>query len=148
MASKGAGSENMSEIKMLKPSDGIDGVKDFVVERVKRSGGMPCPPIIVGVGIGGNFEKCAYLAKKALLRPLNTRNPNAKWNAIENELLTRINRLGIGPMGLGGKTTVLDVHVEIAHRHPASLPVGIAVQCWADRRARMVIHNDWSWEVE
>ncbi|WP_455279310.1 fumarate hydratase, partial [[Eubacterium] cellulosolvens] len=104
VASKGAGSENMSEIRMLKPADGIDGVKDFVVDRVKRSGGMPCPPIIVGVGIGGNFEQCTYLSKKALLRPLNTRNPDARWNAVEKELLAKINRLGIGPMGLGGRT--------------------------------------------
>jgi len=133
VASKGAGSENMSEIRMLKPADGIDGVKDFVVDRVKRSGGMPCPPIIVGVGVGGNFEQCAYLSKKALLRPLNTRNPDVRWNAVEKELMTRINQLGIGPMGLGGRTTALAVHILTMPCHIASLPVAVNLQCHAHR---------------
>ncbi|MEE9459512.1 MAG: fumarate hydratase [Candidatus Bathyarchaeia archaeon] len=139
VASKGAGSENMSEIKMLKPADGIDGVKDFILDRVKRSGGMPCPPIIVGVGIGGNFEQCAYLSKKALLRPLNTRNPDAKLNAVEKEILTRINRLGIGPMGLGGRTTALAVQILTMPCHIASLPVAVNLQCHAHRHKTATI---------
>lgn len=139
VASKGAGSENMSEIKMLKPADGINGVKDFVVDRVKRSGGMPCPPIIVGLGIGGNFEQCAYLSKKALLRPLNIRNPDAKLNAVEKEILTRINRLGIGPMGLGGRTTALAVQILTMPCHIASLPVAVNLQCHAHRHKTATI---------
>lgn len=139
VASKGAGSENMSEIKMLKPADGIDGVKDFVIDRIKRSGGMPCPPIIVGIGVGGNFEQCAYLSKKALLRPLNTGNPDPKWNAVENELLTKINRLGIGPMGLGGRTTALAVQILTMPCHIASLPVAVNLQCHAHRHKTAII---------
>ena len=139
VASKGAGSENMSEIKMLKPADGIDGVKDFVIDRIKRSGGMPCPPIIVGVGVGGNFEQCAYLSKKALLRPLNTGNPDPKWNAVEKELLTKINRLGIGPMGLGGRTTALAVQILTMPCHIASLPVAVNLQCHAHRHKIAII---------
>ena len=139
VASKGAGSENMSEIKMLKPADGIVGVKDFVIDRIKRSGGMPCPPIIVGIGVGGNFEQCAYLSKKALLRPLNTRNPDPKWNAVENELLTKINRLGIGPMGLGGRTTALAVQILTMPCHIASLPVAVNLQCHAHRHKTAII---------
>ena len=139
VASKGAGSENMSEIKMLKPADGIDGVKDFVIDRIKRSGGMPCPPIIVGVGVGGNFEQCAYLSKKALLRPLNTGNPDPKWNAVEKELLTKINRLGIGPMGLGGRTTALAVQILTMPCHIASLPVAVNLQCHAHRHKTAII---------
>ena len=139
VASKGAGSENMSEIKMLKPADGIVGVKDFVIDRIKRSGGMPCPPIIVGVGVGGNFEQCAYLSKKALLRPLNTGNPDPKWNAVEKELLTKINRLGIGPMGLGGRTTALAVQILTMPCHIASLPVAVNLQCHAHRHKTAII---------
>jgi len=139
VASKGAGSENMSEIKMLKPADGIDGVKDFIVDRVKRSGGMPCPPIIVGVGIGGNFEQCAYLSKKALLRPLKTRNPDTRWDTVEKELLTRINQLGIGPMGLGGRTTALAVQILTMPCHIASLPVAVNLQCHAHRHKTAII---------
>ena len=139
VASKGAGSENMSEIKMLKPADGIDGVKDFVIDRIKRSGGMPCPPIIVGIGVGGNFEQCAYLSKKALLRPLNTGNPDPKWNAVENELLTKINRLGIGPMGLGGRTTALAVQILTMPCHIASLPVAVNLQCHTHRHKTALI---------
>jgi fumarate hydratase subunit alpha len=139
VASKGAGSENMSEIKMLKPADGIDGVKDFILDLVKRSGGMPCPPIIVGAGVGGNFEQCAYLSKKALLRPLTSRNPDVRWNAVEKELLTRINRLGIGPMGLGGRTTALAVQILTMPCHIASLPVAVNLQCHAHRHKTAVI---------
>lgn len=145
---KGGGSENMSKLGMLKPGVGIEGVKDFVVEEMINAAGQPCPPTIVGVGIGGGADLALKLGKKSLLRPVGVRNKDKTIASIEEELIKRINKSGIGPMGLGGKTTVLDVHVEKAHRHPASLPVGIAVQCWADRRARMIIHKDWSWEVE
>jgi fumarate hydratase subunit alpha len=145
---KGGGSENMSKLGMLKPGVGIEGVKDFVVEEMKKAAGNPCPPTVVGVGIGGGADLCLKLGKKALLRPVGERHKNITIATIEEELINRINDSGIGPMGLGGKTTVLDVHIEKAHRHPASLPVGIAVQCWADRRANMVIHNDGRWEVE
>jgi fumarate hydratase subunit alpha len=145
---KGGGSENMSKLGMLKPGVGIEGVKDFVVEEMIKAAGNPCPPTVVGVGIGGGADLSLKLGKKALLRPVGQRHKDKKISNIEEELIKRINASGIGPMGLGGKTTVLDVHIEIAHRHPASLPVGIAVQCWADRRAHMIIHNDGTWEVK
>jgi fumarate hydratase subunit alpha len=139
VASKGAGSENMSGIKMLKPADGIDGIIDFAVDLVKKSGGMPCPPIIVGIGIGGNFEQCAYLSKKALLRPLNIENPDEKLKVVEKEILTRINRLGIGPMGLGGRTTALAVQILTMPCHIASLPVAVNLQCHAHRHKTATI---------
>jgi len=145
---KGGGSENMSKLGMLKPGVGIEGVKDFVVEEMVKAAGNPCPPTVVGVGIGGGADLALKLGKKSLLRPVGKRNENKDIAKIEEELIERINKSGIGPMGLGGKTTVLDVHIKKAHRHPASLPVGIAVQCWADRRARMIINKDCSWEVE
>lgn len=145
---KGGGSENMSKLGMLKPGVGIEGVKDFVVTEMIKAGGNPCPPTIVGVGIGGGADLAMKLGKKSLLRPVGDRHKDKTIAAIEEELIKRINDSGIGPMGLGGKTTVLDVHIEKAHRHPASLPVGIAVQCWANRRAKMVIHSDGSWEVK
>ena len=145
---KGGGSENMSKLGMLKPGVGIKGVKDFVVEEMIKAAGQPCPPTVVGVGIGGGADLSLKLGKRALLRPVGVRNKDKDIAKIEEELIKRINDSGIGPMGLGGKTTVLDVHVEIAHRHPASLPVGISVQCWADRRAKMIIRSDGSWEVE
>jgi len=145
---KGGGSENMSKLGMLKPGVGIEGVKDFVVDEMIKAGGKPCPPTVVGIGIGGGADLALKLGKIALLRPVGVRHKDKNISAIEIELINRINKSGIGPMGLGGKTTVLDVHIEKAHRHPASLPVGIAVQCWADRRANMVIHADGSWEVK
>jgi len=145
---KGGGSENMSKLGMLKPGVGLEGVKNFVVVEMIKAGGQPCPPTIVGVGIGGGADLSLKLGKKSLLRPVGIRHKDKTIAAMEEELIERINESGIGPMGLGGKTTVLDVHIEKAHRHPASLPVGIAVQCWADRRASMVIHSDGSWEVD
>jgi len=145
---KGGGSENMSKLGMLKPGVGIEGVKDFIVEEMIKAAGNPCPPTVVGVGIGGGADLALKLGKKSLLRPVGVRNKDKKIADIEMELINRINATGIGPMGLGGKTTVLDVHIEKAHRHPASLPVGIAVQCWADRRANMIIHKDGTWEVK
>lgn len=145
---KGGGSENMSKLGMLKPGVGIDGVKNFIVDEIIKAGGNPCPPTIVGVGIGGGADLALKLGKKSLLRPVGTRSKDKKIAEIENELIKRINKSNIGPMGLGGKTTVLDVHIEMAHRHPASLPVGIVVQCWANRRAHMIIHKDGNWEVK
>lgn len=145
---KGGGSENMSKLGMLKPGVGIEGIKDFVINELIKAGGKPCPPTVVGVGIGGGADLAMKLGKKALLRPVGCRHKNKNIAKLEKELIKRINESGIGPMGLGGKTTVLDVHIEKAHRHPASLPVGIVVQCWADRRANMVLHHDGSWEVK
>jgi fumarate hydratase subunit alpha len=145
---KGGGSENMSKLGMLKPGVGIEGVKNFVVEEMIKAGGNPCPPTVVGVGIGGGADLSLKLGKRALLRPVGIRHQDKIISSIEIELIGRINMSGIGPMGLGGKTTVLDVHIEKAHRHPASLPVGIAVQCWADRRAHLTIRSDGTWEVK
>ncbi len=139
IAPKGGGSENMSEVNMLNPSDGAEGVKNFVVDKVRRAGSNPCPPIVVGVGIGGTFEKVAWLAKKALLRPIGDRNPNPFYAAMEEELLERINKLGIGPQGLGGRTTALDVHVEVYPCHIASLPSAVNIQCHACRHKSVVI---------
>jgi len=145
---KGGGSENMSRLGMLKPGVGIEGVKKFIVDEGMKAGGSPCPPTVIGVGIGGGADISLKLAKIALLRPVGKRHPEQTISTIEQEIIERINGSGIGPMGLGGKTTVLDVHIEKAHRHPASLPVGISVQCWADRRSSMVIHANGTWEVE
>lgn len=145
---KGSGSENTSALGMLSPNVGLEGIKHFVIDIVKKAGGRPCPPIVVGVGIGGSADLVMNLGKRALLRPLGTRHVESHIATLEEELLKQINETGIGPMGLGGKITALDVHVEIAHRHPASLPVGVMIQCWADRRASMIIHKDGSWEVK
>lgn len=136
---KGGGAENMSEVRMMKAADGIEGVKDFVVDRIKRSGGNPCPPVIVGVGIGGSFEHCALLAKKALLRPLNEHHPNPTWAAVEKEILERINKLGIGPQGLGGRTTALAVSILYKPCHIASMPVAVNVECHCHRSRSAII---------
>ena len=136
---KGGGSENCCALKMLPPGVGLKGVKEAVVEHVVACGGKPCPPTIVGVGIGGGADLSLKLGKLALLRPVGERHPEPEVAALEEELEELINASGVGPMGLGGKTTVLAVHAEYAHRHPASLPLGIVVQCWADRRARVLI---------
>lgn len=132
---KGFGSENMSALKMLKPADGVEGVKNFVLETVEKAGANPCPPIIVGVGIGGSFDKAAYLAKHALLRPVNEPNPDEYYAALESELLDKINALGIGPQGFGGKTTALAVLIEAMPTHVAGLPVAVNISCHATRRA-------------
>ena len=139
IAPKGGGSENMSEVKMMKAADGIEGVMDFVVDRISRSGGNPCPPIIVGVGLGGNFEQSALLAKKSLLRSLTEKNPDPKWAKVEEEILEKINNLGIGPQGLGGRTTALAVHILTKPCHIASMPVAVNVQCHAARHKSAVI---------
>ena len=139
VAPKGFGSENMSQIKMLRPSDGLQGVKDFVVQVVKDAGPNPCPPVVVGVGIGGTFDKAAYLAKKALLRPVDVRNENPFYGQLEQELLERINALGIGPQGLGGRTTALAVNIETFPTHIAGLPVAVNINCHVTRHQTEVL---------
>lgn len=136
---KGFGSENMSKIAMLRPSDGIEGVKEFVINAVCDAGPNPCPPIVVGVGIGGTFDKAAYLAKKALLRPLDERNPDEFYENLEKELLEKINALGIGPQGFGGKTTALSVNIEKFPTHIAGLPVAVNINCHVTRHKTEVI---------
>ncbi|WP_432663885.1 fumarate hydratase [Wukongibacter baidiensis] len=133
VAPKGFGSENMSQLKMLKPADGLQGVKDFVLKVVKEAGPNPCPPIIVGVGIGGSFDKAAILAKKALMRSTDVRNEKAYYASLEEDLLKEINALGIGPQGFGGKTTALAVNVETYATHIAGLPVAVNINCHATR---------------
>jgi len=136
---KGGGSENMSGVRMLTPSAGLEGVKEFVIQQVKDAGANPCPPIIVGVGIGGSFDQAAIIAKKALLRPIGSTNTDPEIAAIEVDLLGRINDLGIGPSGYGGRTTALAVHVAMIPCHIASLPVAINIQCHAHRHKEGVI---------
>ena len=135
VAPKGFGSENMSRLAMLKPADGVQGVKDFVLETVRLAGPNPCPPVILGVGIGGSFDKVALLAKHALLRPIDAPNPDPYYAALERELLDGINALGVGPQGFGGQTTCLGVSVETAPTHVAGLPVAVNVSCHVTRRA-------------
>lgn len=139
VAPKGGGSENMSEVKMGKPADGIEGVKKFVLDRVLRSSANPCPPIVVGVGIGGTFEYVAYLAKKSLLRDIGQRNSDPFYADVERELLEKINKTGIGPMGLGGRITALDVFIEVHPRHIASFPVAVNINCHAARHKTAII---------
>lgn len=132
---KGFGSENMSALKMLKPADGVEGVEQFVVETVERAGANPCPPIVVGVGIGGTFDRAAAMAKHALLRPVDKPNPDEYYAELEARLLSKINALGIGPQGFGGKTTALAVLIEAGPTHVAGLPVAVNISCHATRRA-------------
>jgi fumarate hydratase subunit alpha len=139
---KGGGSENACAAKMLLPSEGINGLKKFVVDAVIKAGAQPCPPTILGVAVGGGADTALNLAKKALLKPLNEANPDAEIAKLEREILEAANMTGIGPMGLGGKTTVLGVHVDYAHRHPASFPAAVAFNCWAARRASAKITTD------
>jgi fumarate hydratase subunit alpha len=139
VAPKGFGSENMSQIKMLKPSEGLQGVKEFVIRVVKEAGPNPCPPIVIGVGIGGTFDKAAYLAKKALLRPINIRNNDEFYCKLEDELLNEINNLGIGPQGFGGKTTALGVNIETYPTHIAGLPVAVNINCHVTRHKEVVL---------
>lgn len=139
LAPKGFGSENMSKIGMLKPSDGLEGVKKFIIDTVKAAGPNPCPPMVVGVGIGGTFDKAAYLAKKALIRPVNTSNKDEFYKDLEEELLTKINELGIGPQGFGGKTTALGLNIEVYPTHIAGLPVAVNINCHATRHKEAII---------
>ena len=135
VAPKGFGSENMSQLKMLRPSDGVEGVKNFVLKAIKEAGPNACPPMIVGVGIGGTFEKATYLAKKSLLRSTDERNANPKYAKLEEELLEAINGLGIGPQGFGGLTTALAVNIETFGTHIAGLPIAVNISCHATRHA-------------
>ena len=135
VAPKGAGSENMSRLAMLKPADGVEVVKNFILDTVRQAGSNPCPPIVLGVGIGGSFDKCAYLAKKALLRPLDEPNADPYYAALERQLLDEINAMGIGPQGFGGKTTCLGVSIEKMATHVACLPVAVNISCHVTRRA-------------
>ena len=139
VAPKGFGSENMSKTAMLRPSDGIEGVKNFVCKVVEEAGPNPCPPIVVGVGIGGTFDKAAYMAKAALLRPVDQRNPDSFYASLEEELLEKINALGIGPQGFGGKTTALAVNIETFPTHIAGLPVAVNINCHVTRHKTEVI---------
>lgn len=137
VAPKGFGSENMSQLKMLKPADGIEGVKEFILKVVKEAGPNPCPPIVVGVGIGGTFDRAANLAKKALIRPTSERNSKTFYADLEKELLVKINELGIGPQGFGGKTSALAVNIETYPTHIAGLPVAVNINCHATRHAEI-----------
>ena len=139
VAPKGFGSENMSRIAMLRPSDALEGVKRFILDTVEQAGPNPCPPIVVGVGIGGTFDKCALLAKKALLRDLGSPNPQPFYAALERELLERINALGIGPQGFGGRTTALSVQIETMPTHIAGLPCAVNINCHVARHATEVL---------
>lgn len=130
---KGGGAENISQLFMLNPSNGLYKFQNKIIETIKNAGGMPCPPIILGIGIGGDASLCMKLAKKALIRPLGERHQRPDVSNLEIELLEKLNSLNIGPMGLGGKKTCLDVHIEVAMRHPASFPVGLIVQCYSHR---------------
>ncbi len=139
VAPKGFGSENMSKIKMLKPSDGLEGVKDFILEVVEEAGPNPCPPIVVGVGIGGTFDKAALLAKKALMRPLGTHNPDPFYKELEEEMLARVNAKGIGPQGFGGLTTAIGLNIMVMPTHIAGLPCAVNINCHATRHKTAVL---------
>jgi tartrate/fumarate subfamily iron-sulfur-dependent hydro-lyase alpha chain len=147
MMPKGSGSESMSFLKMLLPADGLDGVKKFVLETCVGAGGRPCPPTIVGVGIGGSSDLCVTLAKKATLRPVGERHPDPQVAALEVELLDAINSTGIGPMGLGGDTTALDLHIETAWTHITLNPVAVNMQCWRGERRRAHVSRDGRVEI-
>ncbi len=138
---KGAGSENMSALLMMKPTDGVAGVKKFVIDAVTKAGGKPCPPTIIGVGIGGSSDIALTIAKEALMRPITERNPDPEIAKLEKELFEELNKTGVGPMGLGGDTTVLGVNIELADVHTASLPVGLNMGCWANRMATARIYG-------
>ncbi len=139
---KGAGSENMSALGMLLPAQGVKGIKEFVLQTLVNAGGKPCPPIIIGMGIGGSADIAMKLAKESLLRPINERHRETEIAVLEKELYEALNTIGIGPMGLGGKTTLLGLNIEYAHCHTASHPVAINIQCWAARRATVRIYAD------
>lgn len=139
VAPKGFGSENMSRIKMLTPGDGVSGAEDFIVKTVEEAGGRPCPPVVVGVGVGGNFNKAALMAKKALLRPMGEHNEDPFYREMEERLLTRINTLNIGPQGFGGKTTALAVHIIAAPTHIAGLPVAVNINCHVSRHEEVIL---------
>ena len=139
---KGFGSENNNKLKMALPAEGKEGIKDFVVESVLAAGGKPCPPMVVGVGIGGTSDLAMKLAKEALIEKVGQPNPDDELNQMENEILERINKNGKGPMGLGGKTTALDVKIKKASTHTAGLPIGVCIQCWANRHATSILKDE------
>jgi fumarate hydratase subunit alpha len=145
---KGGGSSNVAAHRMLKPGLGMKGVKNFVIEALAAAGSLGCPPYFVGVGVGASEDYCMVLAKKALLKPFKVRNTDPKIAAIEEELLTKVNELGIGAMGLGEGPTALDLHIEMAARHPASLPVGVVISCWALRHAKATIGADGKIKID
>ena len=145
---KGGGSTNIAAHKMLKPGLGWKGIKQYVIEALANAGSLGCPPYFVGVGIGGGEDLCMTLAKKALLKPFGSRNKNPDVAVIEEELLEKVNQLGIGAMGLGEGPTALDLHIELAARHPASLPVGVVISCWALRHAKAVISRDGKVKID
>ena len=136
---KGFGSENMSMIRMFKPSAGLQGIKDFILEVVETAGPNPCPPMVVGVGIGGTFDKCALLAKKALMRPLDSHNPDPFYAELEDEMLEKVNKLGIGPQGFGGKTTAIGLNIETMPTHIAGMPCAVNINCHVTRHKTEVI---------
>jgi fumarate hydratase subunit alpha len=144
---KGAGSENVSSLYMLTPIKTVEAIKNVVLTRVVEAGGMPCPPTILGIGLGGTAEEAMLMAKKALLRPIGDENKNPEIAKLESELFEAVNKTGIGPMGLGGRWTCLDVKIEYSYCHTASLPLAINFQCWAARRASAVIEPDGSYEI-
>ncbi|MBS3781010.1 MAG: fumarate hydratase [Candidatus Thermoplasmatota archaeon] len=144
---KGGGSENMSRLEMMTPGRGLKGVKEIVLDQIAEMAGKPCPPTIVGIGLGGGADLAMELAKKALLRPVGERHAEGRIAELEEELLEKANELGVGPMGVGGKTTVLDVKIEYAHRHPASYPVAVLPQCWANRQAKLKVSSNGEVEV-
>ena len=139
VAPKGFGSENMSMIRMFKPSAGLQGIKDFILEVVETAGPNPCPPMVVGVGIGGTFDKCALLAKKALMRPLDSHNPDPFYAELEDEMLEKVNKLGIGPQGFGGKTTAIGLNIETMPTHIAGMPCAVNINCHVTRHKTEVI---------
>lgn len=136
---KGFGSENMSAVRMFKPSAGLQGIKDFILETVENAGPNPCPPIVIGVGIGGTFDKAALLAKKAIMRPLDTSNPDPYYADLEKEMLEKVNQLGIGPQGFGGKTTAIGLNIEVLSTHIAGMPCAININCHVTRHKTEVI---------
>ena len=136
---KGAGSENMGALKMLKPADGVEGVKEFIINTVVKAGGNPCPPVIVGVGIGGTMDKATMLSKKALSREVGERHPDVRYKALEEEILTEINKSGVGPQGLGGRVTALEVRIETFPTHIATLPVAVNLNCHAARHKEVIL---------
>ena len=139
VAPKGFGSENMSQVKMLKPSDGLQGVKDFILKVVEDAGPNPCPPIVIGVGVGGTFDKAAYMAKKALMRSADQRHPEPFWAELEKEMLEKVNALGIGPQGFGGKTTAIALNIETMATHIAGMPCAININCHVTRHKTEVL---------
>jgi fumarate hydratase subunit alpha len=144
---KGAGSENSSALYMIPPGEGVNGVKRAVLEAVVKAGGQPCPPTVVNIGLGGTADLTFKMAKLALIRPLGERHPESEIAELERELLKLVNSTGVGPMGLGGRNTALEVKIEYAHGHTASLPLAVNLQCWADRRATLRMHSDGSTEI-